>query len=251
MARPPAALFLSLLLASCQTPDFAVDAGYMIMELAGNIGFDASGGGGSFGINLGQGLDISDADSPYAKVEFSVLGLRIGISGFKYSDSGDSTLDASFGDISAGSTVQTDVDMLNVKGTIAYDLVSLDFLRISPGISVDYFDIDMKMVASSPIAAFEELDFKAPVPMPYISAAMWYGDFILDAELSAISVDLQDVDGVYFDLSTKLHYKPLPLIDVFVGYRYLLIDADGEADGQDFDADVHMNGLFFGGRIGF
>jgi len=251
MVRPLAALLLPALLAACETPEFAADAGYMVMELAGDIGLDSSGGGGSLGINLGQGLDISNANSPYAKVEMAVGGFRFGVSGFKYSDSGDSTLDTSFGDISPGSTVQTDVDMLNVKGTIAYDVFDFGFLRISPGISVDYFDIDMKMAATSPVAAFEEIEFEVPVPMPYLSAELNYEDFTLDAEVSGISVNLDDADGLYWDISTKLHYQPLPLVHIFVGYRYLLINADGDSSGQDFDGDVHMNGLFFGGRVGF
>ncbi len=253
---PPYALaalpLLATLLASCKTPEFAAEAGYMVMEMAGEFGFAGSGGGGgTANINLGEGLDISNADSPYLKLETSALGFRFELSGFKYSDSGDSILNANFGDIIAGSTVTTDVDMWNLKGTIAYEVLDLGFLRVSPGVSLDYFDVDLDMVATSPIAAFEKIDFRAPVPMPYVNAQLEYGSFTLDAELSGMSANLPDADGLYWDLSTKLRYKPLPLVEVFLGYRYLQIDADGTTDGQDFDADIHLNGLFFGGRISF
>lgn len=251
MARPSKALLLPLVLASCATPDVAVDAGYMVMRLAGDFGLAGSGGGGSARINLGQGLDIANADSPYAKVEAQLLGLRVSLSGFDYTDSGDSILSTSFGDISAGSTVTTDVDLFNLKGTIAYDIINNDYLRISPGVGLDYFDIDMRMVATAPVSAFEEVDFQVPVPMPYLSAQLKYEDFVLDTELSGASVDLQDADGLYWDISAKLRYQPLPPVGIFVGYRYLRIKADGDTGGQDFSGDIHLNGLFFGGRIAF
>lgn len=251
MVRPLAALLLPALLASCETPEFTADAGYMFMEIAGDFSFDGSGGGGSLSINLGEGLDISNGNSPYGKVEAAVAGFRFGVSGFKYSDSGDSILSASFGDISAGSTVKTDLDLTNLKVTLAYDLFDFGFLRISPGIGLDYFDIDLEMVATSPIAAFEKIDFEAPVPMLYLSAQLTYEDFTLDADVSGMSVSLQDADGLFWDISAKLRYQPVPLFDMFVGYRYLLINADGDAGGQDFDADIHLNGLFFGASFGF
>ncbi|MHC4512839.1 MAG: porin family protein [Planctomycetota bacterium] len=252
--RPLVALLLCPLLGSCGTPQFTADAGYMFMELAGEFGFADSGGGVSAGdvkINLGSGLDISTAGSPYAKLEVALAGLRVGLSGFKFSDTGDSILSASFGDITAGSTVNTDLDLTNLKATIAYDIIDFGYLRISPGISLDYFDIDLDMTATSPIAAFEHLEFDVPVPMPYLSAALNYGDFTLDAEVSGISADLEDADGVYWDIVSKLRYSPVPLFEIFAGYRYLLIDADGDTSGQEFDGDVHMNGFFFGASLGF
>jgi len=253
MVRPLVALLLPSLLASCGTPEFTADVGYMFMELAGDFGITDSGGGGGGGlnINLGEGLDISNGGSPYGKVEASLLGFRFGVSGFKYSDTGDSILSTSFGDITAGSTVNTDLDLTNLKATLAYDLLDFGFLRVSPGISLDYFDIDLEMVATSPIAALETIDFAVPVPMPYLSAQLNYEDFTLDAEVSGISVSLPDADGLYWDISAKLRYQPVPLFDMFVGYRYLLIDANGDIGGQNFDADIHMNGLFFGGSFGF
>lgn len=255
MARPLTALALLppffFPLASCSTPDLSVDAGYMVMEMAGDLGFDGSGGGGSVGINLGQGLDINNADSPYAKLETQVLGMRVGLSGFSYSDSGDSTLDASFGDIAAGSTVSTDIDLLNIKGTVSYDLLNLGFLRVSPGVGVDYFDMNLKMVATAPVAANEKLDFQVPVPMAYVSTELKYEMFSLDTDIGGMSVDLPDAKGTFWDVTTKVKYHPLPLVDVFVGYRYLMINADGTMDGQDFNANLHMNGLFFGGRVAF
>lgn len=251
MVRPLAALLLPTLLASCGTPEFTADAGYMFMELAGDFGLGDSGGGGSLNINLGEGLDISNGGSPYAKVEAVVMGFRFGVSGFKYSDTGDSILSTSFGDIIAGSTVNTDLDLTNLKATFAYDLFDFGFLRISPGLSLDYFDIDLEMVATSPIAAIEKIDFEVPVPMPYLSAQLTYEDFTLDAEVSGISVNLPDANGLYWDISMKLRYQPVPLLDMFVGYRYLLIDAEGDVGGQDFDADIHLNGLLFGASFRF
>ena len=251
MAHPQPALLLIALLGSCSVAEFTTDAGYMFMALSGDVGFDASGGGGSANINLGQGLDISNGSSPYARVEVAAAGFRFGLSGFKYGDSGDSILSTAFGDITAGSTVDTDLDLTNLKATIAYDVINFKYLRISPGISIDYFDVDMEMTATSPVLVSEAIDFQVPVPMPYVSAALMYGDWTLDAEASGISVSLADAEGLYWDLSAKLRYQPLPLLKMFVGYRYLLINASGDTGGQDFDADLRLNGLVFGLSFGF
>ncbi len=250
-ARSLPALLLIAFLGSCSVTEFKTDVGYMFMALSGDVGLDASGGGGSANINLGQGLNISNGNSPYAKVEVAASGLRIGLSAFKYGDSGDSVLETTFGDITAGSTVDTDLDLINLKATIAYDVIDLGYLRISPGISIDYFDVDMKMTATSPVLVSEEIEYDLPVPMAYVSATLMYEDWTLDAEASGIYVSLSDAEGLFWDISAKLRYQPLPLVEMFVGYRFLLINASGDISGQDFDTDLHLNGLVFGTSVVF
>jgi hypothetical protein len=40
-------------------------------------------------------------------------------------------------------------------------------------------------------------------------------------------------------------------IDVMVGYRYILLDAYGNASGRDFDADINIQGIFISAGIRF
>ena len=256
MEIPKAALLLLPLLAplaSCSGMEVKSDVGYMLMQLSGDFGLSDSGNTvtpGQVKLSLGQGLDLDTSDSPYARVDLSLAGWRVSLSGFQYEESGDAVLSANFGNISAGVSVATDITMFNLRGAVTYDLIHWGVLRLSPGVSIDYFDVDLDVNAVS-ISGFESIDFRAPIPMPYLDTTVELGPLTLAATASGLYANLPDADGTFWDFDAKLSYQPWPLMEMFAGYRFLRLDAFGVADSQDFDTELTMQGWFFGGSFRF
>ena len=60
-----------------------------------------------------------------------------------------------------------------------------------------------------------------------------------------------DNDGVVADFEAQARYRVLPELELLGGYRYLRIDADGDAQGRDYAADLELNGLFVGAVLRF
>jgi hypothetical protein len=70
-------------------------------------------------------------------------------------------------------------------------------------------------------------------------------------DLGWMNADLHDARGDFWDIEAMVTVSPIPLIELFVGYRYVLIDAKGDVDGQHFDSDLKLSGWMIGGGISF
>ena len=49
--------------------------------------------------------------------------------------------------------------------------------------------------------------------------------------------------------SRKREVRPTALLTLFVGYQMIDLDADGETDGDSFDADLQIGGFMVGGGL--
>ena len=66
-----------------------------------------------------------------------------------------------------------------------------------------------------------------------------------------ITADVDDVEGEVLDIEAQLVLHPTDLIEVFVGYRSLELQFDGDIDGDTFDTDIQISGFLVGGGIRF
>ena len=241
-----------LALPSCMDLRARAYAGYMQSELSGDLGLAPSFAPAavSTSVDVEDSFGVSDEGSPYVRLEAAAGPLNFTASAFRYDSDSTGTLQANFGDITAGLLVNTETEFFNAKGAVTFDILDVGFLRLSPGLAVDYFDIDVSVTAVG-LGAQENLDVQAPVPMLFAQAEATVGPVAATVDVGGIAIDVGDVDGTYFDVEALLRVAPVSHIEVFAGYRWINMDGKGTADGQDFDADLTLQGWFLGGGFTF
>lgn len=249
-------LVLSMfLLSACSGFGAKAYVGIFQGDLEGDIALDTSAGGiplGSIQADIQDDLGVRDSDeSIYLRAEAYAAFARVTVSAFQYESSGDGTLAVTFGDITAGADVHTDIEFKNLKVALTFDLINIGPLRISPGVAIDIFDINTTVSSVSPIVISENVDVLAPVPMVYLQGELDLGYVAANLDVGYMSIDLQDADGTFLDIEAMLRANPWDHVEFFAGYRYILMEASGEASGQDFDADLVFQGWFAGGGITF
>ena len=252
-------LLLLPLLGSClSSVGGRVHVAYLHMEPTGDLGLEDSGASqplGQIKIDLENEFDLNDAGTPYVRVDLHSSDWNLEVSGFSFDQSSDSTLTARFGDIPQGTDVRTDLSAINAKAALTYTLVDVSILDIGVGICLNYFDIDMDVRSQSilpaPATSYEQTDFRAPVPMLFARAGLDAGPVGADLSVGWLSADLQDAKGTFWDIDAMIRLEPIPNVDVFGGYRYISIDAQGVVDAQRFDTDLHLRGWYVGVGLTF
>ena len=156
-------------LPACSIPTLEVQAGYAQLSLDGDLGY-------SNGNTIAVEQDVESAfglgdtqGSPYgrAQIDFGVPVLTI--SAFDFEDEGRGRLgnNVSFGNIpgiTGGVPVQSQVEMMNAKMSYAFE-IGLGPVSISPGLAIDYFDLQIDVSDAFSIAR-EQVDVAAAAWLP-------------------------------------------------------------------------------------
>ncbi|MGK0354308.1 MAG: hypothetical protein ACJAYX_005010 [Planctomycetota bacterium] len=239
---------------ACTIPTLEVQAGYAQLSLDGDIGYS---NGNSIAVeqDVESAFGLGDTQgSPYgrAQIDFGVPVLTV--SAFSFEDEGQGRLGegVSFGNIPGfvgGVPVQSQFDLMNAKVSYAFE-IGLGPVSISPGLAIDYFDLQIDVTDAFSIAR-EQVDVKGPLPLAFLRAEVDLGIVSAFAEAGYISAEIDDVDGEVLDIEAQLVVHPTPLIELFVGYRYVNIVLDGLIEDDTIDTDLTVSGLIFGGGIRF
>lgn len=238
------------------------DVGYTSMAIRGDMALSPTGGavGPTIDQDIESGLGLGDqSGSPYLRAELDLGVPVLSVSALQFSDSGIGMLNGSFGNISGGTQVATDLDFRNVKGALTFD-IDLGPAKISPGVAVDLFDIDLHV---QDIAGFaeEDVSLMAPVPLLFARAEADLGIVAGVVELGGIKVPkIQDIKGTFWDGEARVEVRPFAKIKptsvwsmfhLFAGYRFMHLDGHGNIDNQDFDTSLDISGWLIGGGIRF
>lgn len=210
-------------------------------------------------LDIDRDLGVADAEATFG----GELDLRFGdfdlwISGFTFSRSGSSTVTRTveFGDISfSGSAdLDTEFDFSAIGPRIGWSPFGDDAsgLRFGPTIGVRWVSIDLRETATGDFPTMRErIDESAPVPALGLRLEVPLGEFLLTGDARGMTIHLSDFDGTYYDLSAELAWRPFRNVGVFVGYRYVRVDATGTSNGDDYDLDLKLHGPFAGFEIRF
>ena len=242
-------------LPSCMELSARAHVGYMQPALTGELGLAPSGAPASVlgSVDLEDSLGVEGEGAPYARIEATAGVLNLVASGFTYSSTSRGTLQAEFGDLIIGQLVDTEIEFINAKVGATFDLIDLGFLRLSPGLAVDYVGLDMSVdaVGSGIIGGNEVLDIQAPVPLLFVQAEADVGPVSAIVDAGGVTVDYGDVDGTFVDVEALLRVEPASNLELFAGYRWISLEGAGDASGQEFDGDLVMAGWFVGGALTF
>ncbi|MEZ5966645.1 MAG: hypothetical protein R3F56_22600 [Planctomycetota bacterium] len=246
-------------LSSCTT--VAVDAGYINLQLGGDIGF-ATGvqnvtGQASVDDGLGQGDRVG---APYGRVELvndsGFFGAGLFASGFAYDNQGTGTLTASYGNIVAGTAVKSDFSLVNAKVGmfLHFDIADLVFIR--PGIAADMFlpDLTVETTQITPTQS-EKIDDPLGVPLPYVQVGVDTGIVSAFVEVGYLPLDTSklnvgndyDVDSKTLDVEAMVRVRPSSFFEIFAGYRLFKLQVQGRLQQDSVDIDIDLTGFMVGG----
>ncbi len=249
---------LSLLLLSlpcfhaCAGQKYRVDVGPFFAKATGDIALQNSAGSLQLGQNqndLDRNFGLGDTEpSPYLRVQMDQGRHRVRLHGFGVDGDGTGTLAGAYGNIPAGSQVTTAMEFFAIAGNWGYELLRGQHHRLAAGAQAGYYALD---VAARAAAGREEVETDVLVPMPFFELEGFYEQLTVGANAALMSADLGDGSGRYLDVEAYVRWSPAPDFDFFAGYRYVVLDAYGRAGSRDFDADIDVEGLFFGAGIRF
>jgi hypothetical protein len=245
----------SLLLAAlpcfvaCAGQTYRVDVGPFFARATGDVALQSA-SGGSFDKNDFDGdLGLDDTEpSPYVRLQMDKERHRVRIHGFGVDSDGSGTLLNAYGGIPAGSTVTTAMEFFSIAGNWGYQIARGENYRIAIGAQAGYYSLD---VAARSTAGREEVQTDVLAPMPFAEVEGLFGAFTVGVNGAVIAADLGDGSGRYLDVEAYARWSAAKDFDFFGGYRYVVLDAYGRATSRDFDADVDVQGFFFGAGIRF
>ncbi len=249
MRTLPSALALACLTCGCSSFGVKGQLGYTAMSLGGDVALSPS-GSGTIRQDIESGLGLGDPQgSVYGRLELDCGVPVLTVSGFTFQEEGQGQLGPQFGQIPAGTTVQSEVDFTNFKAALAFD-IDLGVVKVAPGVAVDVFDMDIQVRDSLGLSN-EDIDVLAPVPMAFLRATVDLGAVALVGEGGYMSLDVDDVDGTFWDAEGWIEVRPTGGLFLFGGYRHISIAGTGIVDNQDFDADLTIAGWQVGGGFRF
>jgi hypothetical protein len=243
----------ALLLALPACVSITTQAGYTQMSVSGDIGLTAASGSSTVVIDqdLESALGIGDEQgSGYVRAQADLGVPVLTVSGFMMDEEGQGTLNADFGNVPAGRDVLTDFSMTNIKASLGFEF-GIGPISITPGLAVDYFDVNLKVEDATGFAT-EELDLQSPVPMLFVRGTGDIGIVSGVLEIGYVTIpETDDVEGTLWDIEALVEVRPAGMFHAFAGYRSILLDAEGESDGDTYSADLEIGGWVIGGGIRF
>lgn len=245
----------STVLIGCSGPSARVQAGFFSGELSGNATLEAQTATANAPIraaaDVESGLGLSEPQgSIYLRLEGDSGPVRVTASALKYENAGTGRLDGDFGDITAGTNVSSSVELGVGKVEFTFDVLDLGVFRLSPGIGVDVFDLDAS-VTEQVTGQRERIDSLVAVPIVSVQSELRIGPASLVVDVGGMDARVDQYGGQFWDAEGMLLIEPVEHVEFFAGYRWLSIDANGEADGRDTTIDLELGGWFVGGGMRF
>jgi hypothetical protein len=249
----PATLALAFAACTSSDPLFTVEGGAFAPSLHGDVGLSTSVTTDVNTINLASELGLGSREVvPYLRGELAVGGIDAALSGFRTKESGHGTVTADFGDITAGSTVDTKLDLGLVHAHVAFDLFETEWLTVGAGLAADY--VDLSLDAYDPVFVLNEsIDVRQVVPLAFARTSVHLPAVPVDLEVSlgAITGSYRQIDGTVVDFEAMLHGRIGGPVSLFGGYRYVHFDIKGTSNSQAYDGNVVLSGFMLGASIRF
>jgi len=236
-------------------PTVTIDGGVHALELDGEIGLSNSASTGADTIDLSSQLDLGDTEyAPIGRVGVDLGRFDFQAWGFSSSTDGTGTVSADFGNITAGSSVESELDLTLAQGRALFDVVDLDFFEAGLGLAVQWIDFNLD-VHETVFGLDESVDVQQPVPLLAGRVGVDLGELSpipVSVELSAAGIwgSYGDLDGAVVDVEL-LARAQFGLLGVFAGWRQLQIDLEGKSGDKTFDGDLTTSGALLGVTLRF
>lgn len=238
---------------ACSGPStkYRVDVGPFFAKGSGRVALQNSTGtlAGEYENNLGRDLGLDETEpSPYLRFQMDKDRHRVRVHGFAIDSDGNGVLANDYGNIVAGTPVTTKMEFFTIAANYGYQIFRNEHWRFAVGGQAGLYALD---VAARATGGREEVETDVLVPMPFVEGEFLLGSLTFGANAAVMAADLGDAAGRYLDVEGYARWSAAKDFDFFAGYRYMVLDAYGQATSRDFDADVDVEGFFFGAGIRF
>lgn len=250
------ALLTCLLTPGCESQGFEIDVGLARLYLSGDVALGPSGGGVDLDTienDIDDSLNLgSESKTPFVGVTVWNEGISVGVSTLWYSEDSNGVLQNDYGDLLQGSSVSTSADMNVIRAAVDFELIHnssrAGSFVVAPGVGLEFIGYDLSATAGSR----ESIDDYVLAPMIYLrteaKVSAFTGTLILGGGLSS---DLVGAQSTLFDIDAMIRWSPIPLFQIFGGYRGLLFDAEGESGSKPYSADLTLQGWLLGLELPF
>ncbi|MEC8512815.1 MAG: hypothetical protein VX015_11765 [Planctomycetota bacterium] len=245
---PAAAIFLG----ACSAPTAKV------MPFIGSLGLDGDlsidGGSpaarSSFG-ELGASGDEASLGG-MARIGFGAAELSVAGLGVDYEGSGTAASEFQLdGDtIAAGTAVNTDVDLQLARALFTWDLVPIGGIDLGIGVGATLLDLQIDLQERGGPTRITTTEV-IPVPMVGARAAWEWGPVDLRADVGGFVIELDGEETTVIDGDLSAAVDLLGVGDLVVGYRVTSIDTEYEDSDATVNADLDLEGYYFGVLFGF
>jgi hypothetical protein len=234
---------------ACESQGLEIDVGVARMYLSGDVALGPSGGGVDLNAienDIDDSLDLGgQSKSPYIGV------ISANVSTLWFGEDGNGVLQNDYGGLPRGTPVATSADMIVVKAAVDFEVIHnssrAGSFVVAPGVGLEFIDYDLAATAGSRNA----IDDYLLTPMIYLRTEAQVSAFTGTLILGGFSADLLSVDSTLVDLDAMLRWSPVPLFQIFAGYRGILFDAEGESGSRPYSADLALQGWLFGIELPF
>lgn len=240
------------LFAACSPIGWTAQAGYMQVEVGGDIALASgtSGTGDAPEQDVGTAFGLGDSrGSPYLRAQADLGTVVLTASGFELRESGEGQLDDSFGGLPPATPVHTDLRFGCAKLSATFD-IDLGPVKVSPGLAMDVFDLEFRAEEQA-LGNAEVIDEIVGVPMVLVRAEAGIGIVDLVAEIGYLEASVDRSEGRFLDAELMAECSVLPLLHLFAGYRYIAIDATGDTGTDSYGIDLQVRGFALGGGLRF
>ena len=242
-------------LAACSAPQITGSPSYVQLTPKGDVGLSSSGSAVS-DTSLSK-LGIEDSEGTLAaKFDFKWGMPHLMISTQSSSWNGSGTLDADFGDITAGQAVSSELDLALHRAYLTFDFAPTDYLELGVGVGAMVVDLQAKVAATSGAFSPEEVDELLPLPVLAARAGGQLWKLDLEAVAAGVKLDLDGDEATFLDLDLNAKYALFGEHGSFhgalvAGWRMTSIAVAYEDDTDNVDLDSTFSGPYLGLQLGF
>lgn len=244
------------LCSACAAPYIAVEPRYGVMDLDGDIAVSSGAITASNSLDA-LGLD-DEEDAIGARVDARWLMPHLTVWGSQQDYEGDGTLDATLSQggttITAGTAVESELDLGMLNGVVTFDLFPGDTIEAGIGLGVSLFDVESKVTDPG----VNSIDIDESLALPLIAgrlgAKFWRME--VEALLSGMALDVDGDDVTFHDLDLNARIRVLGSGDhatghFVLGYRDVALDLDYDDGGDAVEANIELSGPYIGLRFRF
>ena len=234
---------IPLAFAACEGPKYSFRAGPTFADVRGNLALADSAGQIPAANSMDGGLGFEDSKSAYFEGQVDIDRHRARFSTMQIDSEGDAVLEQDYGDIVAGTAVNTDQEFTSIVANYTYEVLRDESYRVGLGAQLGYYAMDVNVTGAG-VPGREFLETDGFMPMPYFEAEAFLHDLTFGAAGGIMYGDWGDAKGRYWDFDLYTIWNLSDRFDVRGGYRYIVLDGDGRASSRDFDSDWNIQGFY-------
>lgn len=236
-------------------PDLKATPRIGTLELTGDLSISSTGATASADV---EDLGFDDDGSTFApRVDLAWGPVDIIATGYQAAYEGQGTADVALDlggvVITAGDTVDSELDLTTAGVIATWDFIPTDLVDLGIGLGVQAIDLEAS-ITSQTTGDTISTDESAPFPVVAARAGVQIFDLELTGVASGIAFEQDDFDATYLDIDLMASWTFERFLGfhgaLVLGWRQVMLEADYEDSSSDVDLDFTLSGPFFGLTLG-